>query len=48
MDLVFLGGVGQSFIASHFLEGPLEPNKSRNTICSACSVEASMVWPFTV
>ena len=30
LDLGFLGGVGQSFFASHFLEGPLGSNKSCN------------------
>ena len=47
VNLGFLG-VRHSFIASHFLECPLGPNKSYNTIRFACFVEASMIWPFTV
>ena len=39
---------GAKLRSFHFLEGPLGPNKSCNTISSASFVEASMVWPFTV
>ena len=46
-DLGFCSSVVTKFIASHFLAGPLTPHKSCN-ICSACLVEASMIWPITV